>query len=890
MNWKEYHSESAKLASQAEAALKEGKSKDAERLYHLAAEAEGQALSVLDHKKRRTLGISVVSAASLYIKAKDYQNAEQVACKYLVSKQLPSFAAEQLQSILEITRMKSSSSRPTPGGYTMESEQKTAVLIVGDSFIDENWLMSRCKVYHSYNVGEEHYLSNLQSANSRIISFCGAASVWGILHGADNLEEAVPSAGAHGSGAKSKKRHLITLSAWNPRDGDLLQCLLYNTKRTWGLTPYRISGLIPPSCKHIGSMFNIVDKGNPKTEDYTSTNRLIRLYEGFGSDQPYLRSRFDWRLELKREYKNYGVVNEIKAATARQEVEAIVIVDHGYGVVDERLVDSLVDAFPQAKWYIRCKLESAPWVSRLAKRHKTLRLIFTDEQLLEYRYGVRVWRHGPVVLGRGALEVLGDLLGLRKYLHTEMTDANPLQAENAALLFEDDTAIGASRIGDPEENDASLINISRPPGDKNPIKVGRSTVFFASLIHWDLMQESLDRSMNNACSWALRNAYRWTESCTRAWLEVNPSDLSGPFPTAVYPLPSQAKPATSTTASSGLLHYNDSWKAWNASSKALGIVEIEGEKQIHLWRAQGTLKEYICPGGKKRSDINELISRLHTYKDERNPKYPFNCLLLAEPGWGKSTLAQCLSRHFEFAFLSYSIAQMASNQDLVNCLKEIVSTQNRTRRRVLVFIDEIDARIENHTALGLLLDPIWGGAFMSDGNVYRIEPCVWVFASTKPLSRLREESKGRDFLSRMNGPIIHLDFFAKQREELEKEKNEKKRILSMADIVRSKKESEPLRTELVYHGVNFLNRVFGPISGIDESVLRVFFDTLPIDGIRSIEILVSRFRDISRGIVSVRNVPKLEAYPELERHIFPLGGWLKEDTEIIVKVVINPPN
>jgi hypothetical protein len=55
------------------------------------------------------------------------------------------------------------------------------------------------------------------------------------------------------------------------------------------------------------------------------------------------------------------------------------------------------------------------------------------------------------------------------------------------------------------------------------------------------------------------------------------------------------------------------------------------------------------------------------------------------------------------------------------------------------------------------------------------------------------------------------------------------------------------------------------------------------------EILVSRFRDISRGSVSIRNVPKLEAYPELERHICPLEQWPQEDTGTIVRVMVNPP-
>ena len=101
MSWTKYHSESEELASQAEASFKHGKLEEAVRFYQLAAEAEAHALSSLDHTKKRTLGITAVSAASLYIKGKDSRNAEQIAYKYLATNQLPSFAAEQLQSILQ---------------------------------------------------------------------------------------------------------------------------------------------------------------------------------------------------------------------------------------------------------------------------------------------------------------------------------------------------------------------------------------------------------------------------------------------------------------------------------------------------------------------------------------------------------------------------------------------------------------------------------------------------------------------------------------------------------------------------------------------------------------------------------------------------------------------
>jgi len=324
----------------------------------------------------------------------------------------------------------------------------------------------------------------------------------------------------------------------------------------------------------------------------------------------------------------------------------------------------------------------------------------------------------------------------------------------------------------------------------------------------------------------------------------------------------------------------------------------KAEKQIHLWRAEGKLKGFVCPGGRKRSEVNELLTRLHAYEQKQDPEHPFNCLLLAEPGWGKSSLARSVANHFEFSFLEFSVAQMGSNQDLKNSLRQIVSEQNQTDKCTLVFVDEIDAQIESHTAMGLLLDPIWSGTFMADGSVYRIKPCVWVFASTRPISRLRQESKGRDFLSRINGPIINLDFFEGFREELDDETDEYIRIRHMVQIAgntQGNPDIGPLRTEMVYYGVHFLNKTFGPISSISEAVLRVFYNTMPINGIRSIAIFASRFHDISRGRVSIENVPKEENCPELERHIRRIGKWPTKEIknedgqDSFVKVIANPP-
>ena len=101
MSWLEYHRQSERLASQAQLAHGEGNQQEAINLYVRAADAEIAALAALDESKTRTLGISAVSAASLYFKATSYKQAEQVAFQWLGYASLPAFAADQLRNLLQ---------------------------------------------------------------------------------------------------------------------------------------------------------------------------------------------------------------------------------------------------------------------------------------------------------------------------------------------------------------------------------------------------------------------------------------------------------------------------------------------------------------------------------------------------------------------------------------------------------------------------------------------------------------------------------------------------------------------------------------------------------------------------------------------------------------------
>ncbi len=101
MSWMKHHSKSEKYAGQAEMVSRKGDLPEATKLYQLAAKEEEIALSKLDPGKKRTIGITAVSVASLWFKGKNFKKAANIAYKYLGSYSLPSFAIAQLQDILE---------------------------------------------------------------------------------------------------------------------------------------------------------------------------------------------------------------------------------------------------------------------------------------------------------------------------------------------------------------------------------------------------------------------------------------------------------------------------------------------------------------------------------------------------------------------------------------------------------------------------------------------------------------------------------------------------------------------------------------------------------------------------------------------------------------------
>jgi len=101
MTWSQLHSESEGLATEAQLLYLSRKYPEANSLYKRAADLEKQALDSLDASKKRTRGITAVSAVALYFKGREFSLAERLAYAFLADPGIPEFAHADLRTLVQ---------------------------------------------------------------------------------------------------------------------------------------------------------------------------------------------------------------------------------------------------------------------------------------------------------------------------------------------------------------------------------------------------------------------------------------------------------------------------------------------------------------------------------------------------------------------------------------------------------------------------------------------------------------------------------------------------------------------------------------------------------------------------------------------------------------------
>jgi len=101
MSWMENHELSQQCETQAEDLCIHGDYARASELYLLAAKAEEKAFRCLADSQVRAIGITAMSAISLYSKSCEPEQAERACREFLDTKLLPPFAVEQIEDFIK---------------------------------------------------------------------------------------------------------------------------------------------------------------------------------------------------------------------------------------------------------------------------------------------------------------------------------------------------------------------------------------------------------------------------------------------------------------------------------------------------------------------------------------------------------------------------------------------------------------------------------------------------------------------------------------------------------------------------------------------------------------------------------------------------------------------
>ena len=526
--------------------------------------------------------------------------------------------------------------------------------------------------------------------------------------------------------------------------------------------------------------------------------------------------------------------------------------------MSNKLIQCLLRKYPQAEWFIRTKDMEIDWLKFIPEERFRLRVI--GAEYVPNRSKIKKWFYGKEV-NREVIDELKEL-ALYKDIRSDNTDRWIIAIHDnnriVALNFKGrDTVIGKS---------TGSYHIS------HPVNVGRSSILFASCIA--SLLGCYKSSIENMLQYGSINTYQWTESITKnirvhhlKKTETSPifyfrGDYTKVLKHAI--IKDNNKPLVTERE----FDAKDMIESWKCSFENLGIVTNENnEKFFHLWRGYSCIDKYITIREHLRVDLNKLYQSINKFRSTTNIKSSLNILLFGEPGWGKTFLAERIAATFDFNPILFNLAQLTSIEQVIDCFDAISSLQNQQKNRpILAFFDEIDTPVDGNYTLPLFLSPILDGTYRRGGRIFYLAPCVWIFAGSKHPTALKKAIKTTDFMSRINGPEITMDF-------------------------RYDQDNLPIAmTEQVYLGVSLLLQTFDDVYLISEDILLLFHDLKMKHGVRSFQQAIRKFKNVQYGCVGRNNLPDYESISSLlkitKNHYYDIR-FNKKDEEFI-KIIESP--
>ncbi len=706
------------------------------------------------------------------------------------------------------------------------------ILVVGDWLVDEHWVVGKHRAVSSSRTGREHARA-LHRDTCSVPSLCGAGQVATILH--ECIE--------HGK----RPFRVNGIGLWHPDDTERLAAMLVPSSNI-GNTPQNLTFRMetPPTTKTV----HLYDLAVPPT--IVGTTRVIRIYRQIG-DRPDLKERIDWELPLSVadldhiQHRTDMAIRPLREA--RLSVEHIVVKDLLKGAMSPALIQWLKNEYPRASWYISSKAWHPVWLGDLPAQNVKLFMIpqLASQKALDRGAISSAWMTSGGEPSEDAIKVLDGLAAMLPHARVVVLP------EGIRVLARD--LPSHSRRG------RALVMPLGGNAETFPFTPMASVFFPAIIAHLVQKRESdfldiLRRAMAFTSAWERAEARRITDI---NWIPA-PEQILSLDSDAMYPVHNWKT-----------FDWQEVIDRWRKAFEYLGIIKAHEpltktvREEFHLWRGMTDLRNYVVCSPAKRTVVLDLLvhgrSLVNALKEDRRSK---SFMIVDSPGGGKSYMVKCLAETLRMPHLKFNITQLLNRTSLIECFNAIRAEQDEhPDRPLLVFIDEVNAKIDGQHVYDTFLEPLEDGSYTQGGNTFQIAPCMWIFAGTeRPASEgtatpENQADKGADFESRLTTPVLYLNRNTTVRDvdaDLTQEELSDIRI-SDASMFSKDKIEDLAMVEQVYVGVAAICQTYPDVSKVSKKVLWAF-RLIPQQGPRSIRRFVRSFQYVQYGRVMDHNLPK----------------------------------
>lgn len=597
---------------------------------------------------------------------------------------------------------------------------------------------------------------------------------------------------------------------WHPDDTDYMQAL-FDPRLIAGRTPYRVTNDAMPGQRLprgvtllnldklldqtrfrpvsvAGSGPRELERPNDSIRSF-GTTRVFRFVQQSGSDLEQL-SRVDWELPSPKVDGRQSWVTADDSHRAEfkkelssflkqlQKVEAVVVKDIGKGVVSQPLLEAILGAGEGGRgsplatkpWFVSTRYWDPPWLKWLAAHGVNVQLVFYSDVATRQVKHVPSW---VTSVGRLTKEAISALKGT-----ANLVGAGGGRRPCVVVNLKQFRTIALD-----QEGDGLHCFVQHNPNPNHVFMgfdVGRPSVMFGAFAFGMLQRKECGGAVEKPIGTkallegALGVTERWLKR-ELEFLQNAPASGRPPEPMIVgvngpdrlgrdYRL---ATPLDSTEAELDdvgdvvTVDVEEELRSWDRSTREFWdtVVDPEGERVAIMegWRATAELIDYVCCNPAKR----KLLARFRDEVIAFNPKKvrrPLTALVTSKPGAGKSFLVDSLKKTVpNLRVLSFNITTMMRREDLLACFDQIVTTQLQHREeKLLVFFDEVNADLENHSVYDAFLAPLEDSYYLRAGIKFLIRPCIWLFAGTCDQKEIKDDKKGSDFISRLSFGEIDL--------------------------------------------------------------------------------------------------------------------------------------